>query len=174
MKKAVFLDRDGVINDCIVVDGKPYAPRTAEDFHINADIKELQRLKNLEYQLIIVTNQPDVANALVTRAFVDDLHARLRKAFPFDGIITCFHNAEADCECRKPKPGMLYEARDRFDIDLAGSYMIGDRWRDVLAGQAAGCSTIFLDHGYKEDTPTFHPDFVCGSFVSAIEWIESR
>jgi D-glycero-D-manno-heptose 1,7-bisphosphate phosphatase len=174
MNKAVFLDRDGVINRTIIKDGRPYAPRTLDDFHINPDIQQLSRLKKLGYYLIIVTNQPDVADQLVPRAFVDDLHARLRKTFPFDDIIACFHNDKDNCDCRKPKPGMLLQARDKFNIDVAGSYMIGDRWRDVLAGQAAGCTAIFIDHGYMDNAPAFHPDFICGSLVNAIEWIESR
>jgi len=174
MNKAVFLDRDGVINHTVVKDGKPYAPRTLEEFVLNPDIKELTRLKNLGYYLIIVTNQPDVANGIVTRAFVEDLHARINKVFPFDAIITCFHSDKDNCGCRKPKPGMLYQARDTFNINLAGSYMIGDRWRDVLAGASAGCTTLFLDHGYQEGAPVFYPNFTYGSLAAAIEWIESR
>lgn len=173
MNKAVFLDRDGVLNHSIIIDGKPYAPRTHEDFILNPDLQALSRLRNLGYRLIVVTNQPDVANGLVSRQFVDELHALLEKAFPFDAILACFHNAAAQCDCRKPKPGMLHQARDAWNIDLSRSYMVGDRWRDVMAGEAAGCSTVFLDYGYTEETPAFHPDFTCGSLLAAIEWIEA-
>ncbi|MGE3622607.1 MAG: D-glycero-alpha-D-manno-heptose-1,7-bisphosphate 7-phosphatase [Bdellovibrionales bacterium] len=174
MNKAVFLDRDGVLNRAIVKNGKPYAPRSLEDFILNPDMDQLIRLKNLGYRLIVVTNQPDVANGFITRQFVEALHARLRQAFPFDDILACLHGSKDGCECRKPKPGMLYRAREAFNICLANSYMIGDRWSDVMAGQAAGCATVFLDYGYKECAPEISPDYICRSLAAAIEWIETR
>jgi len=171
VNKAVFLDRDGVINHSIIRDGKPYAPRTLDEFKINPDIKNLITLKALGYKLIIVTNQPDVAGGLVTREFVGHLHALLLGAFPFDDIIACFHGEKDNCGCRKPKPGLLYQARDTFNLDLTQSFMVGDRWKDIVAGQSAGCATVFLDYGYKEEAPAFHPDFTCSSLTAAIEWI---
>jgi D-glycero-D-manno-heptose 1,7-bisphosphate phosphatase len=174
MKRAVFLDRDGVVNLSLVREGRPYAPRTIEEFKISPEIHELKRLKDLGYLLIIATNQPDVAHGLISPSFLDDAHGQLREAFPFDDIFVCPHSNKDNCECRKPKPGMIQDARDKFDIDLAQSYLIGDRWRDVLAGQAAGCSTVFLDYGYREETPEFHPNFVCDTLTEAIIWIESQ
>ncbi len=174
MTKAIFLDRDGVINKSIIKHGKPYAPTRLEEFVLDANLGELARLRNLGYKLIIVTNQPDVGNGLVTPTFVESLHAQINMIFPFDEILACYHRSQDNCDCRKPKPGLLLQARDKFSIDMTHSYMAGDRWRDILAGQAAGCGTVFLDHGYKEDAPAFQPDFTCSSLIEAIEWIEFR
>ena len=174
MNKAVFLDRDGVVNRSIIRNGKPYAPRTVDEFTINPDIKHLSALKEAGYKLIIATNQPDVANGLVTREFIGQLHTLLCDAFPFDDIIVCFHDGKDHCDCRKPKPGMLYQGRDTFNLELTQSFMIGDRWSDVLAGQAAGCKAVFIECGYTEEAPPFHPDFTCNSLAAAIQWITSR
>jgi D-glycero-D-manno-heptose 1,7-bisphosphate phosphatase len=174
MRKAVFLDRDGVLNVSLVRDGKPYAPRTAAEFQIYPDVVQLVRLRALGYLLVVATNQPDIANGLVSRDFVDGLHARLNETLPFDAILTCPHASGEGCDCRKPKAGMLYQAQAQFGIDLAGSFMVGDRWRDILAGSTAGCKTVFIDHGYAEDAPPFHPDFTCTSLGDAIAWIEKN
>jgi D-glycero-D-manno-heptose 1,7-bisphosphate phosphatase len=172
MSKAVFLDRDGVVNRSIIRDGKPYAPRTREEFILDENLGELARLKALGFRLIIVTNQPDVGNGLVTAKFLDSLHAVLYAAFPFDDILACHHRSQDGCGCRKPKPGMLLAAQQKFGIDMKHSYMVGDRWRDVVAGEAAGCATVFLDYGYQEEGPEFRPHFTCASLLEAIEWIE--
>ncbi len=174
MKKAVFLDRDGVLNHSIIKDGKPYAPRHMAEFVINPEISALSRLKELGYLLIIITNQPDVANGLATHEFVAQAHSRLCAEFPFDDIMVCFHSDKDNCNCRKPKPAMLYQARDKFDINLADSFMIGDRWRDILAATAASCKSIFIDYKYTEHTPDFTADFTCSSLLSAIDYICSR
>jgi D-glycero-D-manno-heptose 1,7-bisphosphate phosphatase len=174
MHKAVFLDRDGVVNHSIVRNGKPYAPRTMEEFVINPDIHTLSRLRNLGYRLIVVTNQPDIGNGLMPREAVDAMHAALYHAFHFDDILTCPHTAQDQCACRKPKPGMLIQSQVKFNIDLRTSYMVGDRWRDVEAGQAAGCATVFLDYGYAEQPPAAPPDFTCNSLLAAVDWIESK
>jgi len=171
MNKAVFLDRDGVLNRSLVRDGKPYAPTRIEDFEINPEIVQLQRLRDAGYLLIVVTNQPDIANGLVTRAFIDQLHTMLNATVAFDEIIVCPHSNHEGCDCRKPKPGMLFQARDRHGITMAHSFMVGDRWRDVLAGQAAGCKTVFIDGGYHEDAPAFNADYVCQTLGAAIDWM---
>lgn len=171
MRKAVFLDRDGVLNQSIIIDRKPYGPKTVEEFVLSPDLQELHKLRDLGYLLIVATNQPDVARGLISRAFVDELHARLLNAFAFDDIMVCFHRSEDHCLCRKPEPGLLYQAQDKYGIHLAASYMVGDRWRDILAGQVAGCRTVWIDHGYQEDAPDFHPDFSCVSLSEAVRWI---
>lgn len=174
MKKAVFFDRDGVLNRSLVVNFRPYGPKSVEEFVLDENIAELSRLRDLGYLLIVTTNQPDVANGIITREFVDQLHGILSDAFTFDDILVCYHNNKDACDCRKPEPGMLHQARDKYGIDLTKSYMVGDRWRDVLAGQAAGCTTLLIDHGYKEEAPDFKADFSCHSLLSAIEWIEAK
>jgi D-glycero-D-manno-heptose 1,7-bisphosphate phosphatase len=151
----VFLDRDGVLNRAIVRDGKPYPPANPDELEILPGVpKALEELKRLGYVLIVVTNQPDVARGKMRESDVASIHARMAAMLPIDDFRTCFHDTRDECECRKPRPGMLFEAATRWDIDLASSYMIGDRWRDVDAGNAAGCKVFFVDYGYDEARPT--------------------
>ncbi len=152
MRRAVFLDRDGVLTRSDVRAGKPYAPRRLEDFQLlPGALESLTGLKQAGWLLIVVTNQPDVANGTLAPHVLDAMHARLREWLPLDEICACCH-ADADgCDCRKPKPGLLLEAAVRWEIEMKESFLIGDRWRDVSAGRAAGCKTIFIDHGYTED-----------------------
>jgi len=154
VKPAVFLDRDGVINRGIIRDGKPYPPDRLEDLEILPGVPEaLERLRAAGYVNVVVTNQPDVATGKQRREVVDAIHARLRADLPIDAIKVCFHVDADGCACRKPRAGMLLDAARELDIDLAASYMVGDRWRDVAAGQAAGCKALFIDYGYAEKRP---------------------
>lgn len=170
LKPAIFLDRDGVLNTSIIKDSKSYAPRRLEDFHIFPEAAQITRaFKEAGFLVIVVTNQPDVGNGFVEQAIVDSMHVILAKTLLLDGIKVCYHPQIAGCQCRKPKPGMLLEASTEFGIDLRKSYMIGDRIGDVLAGQAAGCRTIFIDYGYAETTKeqVKLADFVVGSLQEA-------
>lgn len=169
--KAVFLDRDGVITANIERGGRPVAPTTLEEFQIlpGAD-GNVRRLKAAGFVVIVATNQPDVATGLTRREIVDAMHAEIFRRLAVDDIKVCFHTDAANCVCRKPKPGMLLEAAAERGIDLSVSYMVGDRWRDIGAGQAAGCTTIFIDYGYKQDGPC-EPDKVVGSFTDATNHI---
>jgi D-glycero-D-manno-heptose 1,7-bisphosphate phosphatase len=169
--KAVFLDRDGVITANIERHGRPVAPTTLEEFQIMPDVEDnIGRLKAAGFAVIVVTNQPDVSTGLTRRETVDAMHAELFRRLAIDDIKACFHTDAANCACRKPKPGMLLEAAAERGIDLSASYMVGDRWRDIGAGQAAGCTTIFIDYGYKQDGPC-EPDKVVGSFTDATNHI---
>ena len=141
MVKAVFLDRDGVINANLVRDGKPVAPTTLDEFRIFPDAAAAaQRLKDAGFLLIVVTNQPDVRTGLTPKATMEAMHDRIRALMPIDDFEICLHTDADNCACRKPKPGLLLQAAAKHGIDLSGSIMVGDRWRDVLAGQAAGCA----------------------------------
>ncbi len=157
MHRAVFLDRDGVLNKAIVRDGRPYAPTRLEEFEVLPRVPALlSQLKDAGLLLVVVTNQPDVATGKVPRQVVDAMHDRLKATLPVDCIKTCFCTEDSGAACYKPKPGMLLDAADELDIDLGASFMVGDRWRDVGAGKAAGCRTYFIDCGYREalrDTP---------------------
>ena len=154
MKRAVFLDRDGVINRAVVRDGKPYPPDSLEELEILPGVAEtLARLRAAGFINLIVTNQPDVATGRQRREVVEAMHAELLSRLPVDAVKVCYHVDADRCACRKPKPGMLLEAAGELDIDLPASFMVGDRWRDIAAGQAAGCKCIFLDRGYKEKQP---------------------
>lgn len=154
MKRAVFLDRDGVLNRAVVREGKPYPPANVDEMEILPGVREsLEALRAAGFLLIVVTNQPDVARGATTREAVEAINAALGQALPIDEFRTCFHDSGCGCDCRKPKPGALLAAAAVHDIDLSASYMVGDRWRDAEAGQRAGCKTILIDYGYNEKRP---------------------
>lgn len=168
-KRVVFLDRDGVINRPVVRDGRSYPPASVDDLVILDGVAEaLRRLREAGFRLVVVTNQPDVARGTQSRAAVEAIHAELRRRLPLDDIRTCFHDDPDQCGCRKPKAGLLMEGGE--DVDFAQSFMVGDRWRDIAAGVAAGCRTVFLDYGYRERQPVQF-DFKTGSLLQAAEWI---
>jgi len=174
VRRAVFLDRDGVINRALVRDGKPYPPSSADGVEVLPGVlAALHRLKAAGYLLVVVTNQPDVARGTQSRDTVEAIHARLASEVPVDEFRTCFHDDDDDCACRKPKPGLILDAARAHDVDLRASIMVGDRWRDVEAGRRAGCATVFLDYGYAERRPD-GPDLVARSLAEAAEWILSR
>jgi D-glycero-D-manno-heptose 1,7-bisphosphate phosphatase len=163
-RPAVFLDRDGVINRAFVRDGIPHPPASLAELEILPSVPQaLRALRSHGFRLVVVTNQPDVARAVSSRAAVERIHRRLSGELPLDAILTCFHDGEDACECRKPKPGMLLQAARALAIDLPQSFMVGDRWRDVEAGRRAGCRTFFVDRGYDDD-----PDGACDFRVSSL------
>ena len=171
MKKAVFFDRDGVLVRSLVRDGKPYAARTLEEFEILPESGDVTRdLAEAGFPLVVFTNQPDVGNGLVERSVVEEMNRILQQTLPLTAIKVCYHSQTEGCTCRKPKPGMLIEAAREFDLDLSQSYVVGDRWRDVGAGKAAGCVTIFIDRGYDEPLPE-NPDIVVDSLTEAADVI---
>jgi D-glycero-D-manno-heptose 1,7-bisphosphate phosphatase len=168
---AVFLDRDGVINRAVVRDGKPYPPAHVDDLEVLPGVPEaLARLKSAGFALIVVTNQPDVARGRQTEEAVQAIHDRLTALLPIDEFRVCWHDDADRCECRKPRPGLLTRA-PRYD--LARSYIVGDRWRDVEAGRAAGCrAAILIGYGYDEGL-SVEPDIRLHSLSEAADWILS-
>ena len=173
--KAVFLDRDGVINKAIVRDGKPYPPPNSDALQIIEGIPEsLKTLKEAGYLLIGITNQPDVARGKQKRETVESMHGVLLSLLPLDEILTCFHDDADQCLCRKPNPGLILEAARRYQIDLSSSFMIGDRWRDIEAGHRAGCSTILIDYHYQEKESATPPKHRVGSFNEAVKIILNK
>jgi D-glycero-D-manno-heptose 1,7-bisphosphate phosphatase len=172
--RAVFLDRDGVLNEAIIKNGKPYPPATLQELTIAADVvPALKSLKAMGYLLIGASNQPDVARGTVERSVVESLNRQLMHKLPLDEIRVCYHDDRHECSCRKPAPGILLEAAYEHGIDLEQSFMIGDRWKDIEAGQQAGCKTIFLDKKYQEPGPSKPPDFVAESLLQAAQWIKN-
>jgi len=152
MVKAVFLDRDGVINANLVRNGKPVAPTNLAEFRILPGAANAVRLlKDAGFLAIVVTNQPDVRTGLTSKATMEAMHDEIRRQILVDDFFICFHVDADNCSCRKPKPGLILDAAKKYNIDVASSYIIGDRWRDILAGQAAGCRTIFIDYGFVQD-----------------------
>ena len=171
MRPAVFLDRDGVINRAVIRDRKPYPPASVDELELLPGVTEaLAALKKGGYCLVVVTNQPDVARGTTPRATVDAMNDRLKSTLPLDGILTCFHAGADECDCRKPKPGLIMEAARELGIDRSASFMVGDRWRDMEAGRLAGCRTFFIDYGYDEKQPEAY-DFRVASLLEAAKII---
>ena len=174
MKPALFLDRDGTLNRSELRDGRPYAPTRAEDFHILPGVAEtIARVKEAGFPVIVITNQPDIASGKQSAEILDAMHARLTEELGIDDIFVCPHLDSDHCGCRKPKPGLILAAARKWDVDCSGSIMVGDRWRDVEAGKAAGCATVFIDHGYAETQPE-GADLVVSSLAEADGFIMRR
>lgn len=172
LRPAVFLDRDGVINRARVRDGKPLPPSGLEDFELLPGVAlALHDLKARGFALLVITNQPDVARGNQSRAVIDAMHESLASSLPIDDVFVCYHDDADGCACRKPLPGLLYEAERKHNIDLARSFVVGDRWRDIDAGHAAGCKTILIDYGYRERKPERPPEAVVKSLREAADWI---
>lgn len=172
--KAIFLDRDGVLNLAIVKNGKPYPPASLDELVIPPGVHPaLAALKADGFYLIGATNQPDVARGTTTRAHVEALNAKLMAALPLDEIMVCYHDDAENCDCRKPKPGLILLAAEKYNLALKNCFMIGDRWRDIEAGQQANCKTIWLDYQYDEKKPT-HPDYVTTTLEQAAQWISRQ
>jgi D-glycero-D-manno-heptose 1,7-bisphosphate phosphatase len=173
--KAVFLDRDGVLNKFFLRDGTPRPPAGLDELEVYPDAAEaLRGLKEAGYLLIVVTNQPDIARGTQTRAAVDEINAALGAELPIDEFVVCPHDDADYCACRKPRPGMVLESAARHEVDLGQSFLIGDRWRDIDCGASAGVRTVFIERGYRERAPAHAPDFVAESLGAAAEWILRR
>jgi D-glycero-D-manno-heptose 1,7-bisphosphate phosphatase len=173
LRRAVFLDRDGVLNRACVRDGKPYPPASLEELEILPGVPEaLAQLRQAGFLLIVVTNQPDVARGTQRRERVEAINEALQSALPIDEVVTSYEDGESPR--RKPNPGMLLEAAERHRIDLARSFMIGDRWKDVEAGRRAGCRTVFIDYGYRETSPVAPADFTTQQLAAAAAWVASE
>ena len=171
---AVFLDRDGVINRTTVRDGTPYPPARAEDVEVLPGVPAaLKRLARRGLPLIVVTNQPDVARGTQTRDEVEWINALLARELPeITAFYVCYHDNKDGCDCRKPGPGMLKQAAAEHGIDLRRSFLVGDRWSDVVAGAAVGCQTLLLDVPYSH-CHRCTPDHVVADLPEAAERILS-
>jgi transaldolase len=169
-RRAVFLDRDGVIVIPEMRDGRSFAPHNLEDFRLYPEARlVLDRLKEAGYLLVVVTNQPDVGKGLISHPTLDQMHDLIRRSLPIDRIEVCTHTQSENCSCRKPKPGMLLAAARECQIDLENSYVIGDRASDVEAGLAAGCETIFIDLDYVSELKPKFAHHVVRSIAEAAD-----
>ncbi len=174
-RAAVFLDRDGVLLKPVIRDGRPYPPASLEEMEIFPEAPAaLARLRERGFALVVVTNQPDVARGTQSARVLDRMHAALARALPLDDILTCPHDDADHCACRKPKPGLIEEAARRHALDPARSFLIGDRWRDIDAGHAAGCTCLLIDYGYRERAPSAAPAARVHALAEAVEWILKR
>jgi len=170
--KAVFLDRDGVLIACIVRDGRPYPPLSLEEVVILPGVTEaVRRLAAAGYTLVGASNQPDVGRGTIPREFVEAVNQHLLEQLPeIREIDACYDFNDANPR-RKPNPGMLLDAARKYGLNLAASFMVGDRAKDIEAGRRAGCRTIFLDNGYREPRPDPAADFTTHSLLEAAGWI---
>lgn len=187
-RKAIFMDRDGTLCDEVGyvnhVDRVRLLPRSAE---------AVRRANEAGFQTVVVTNQAGVARGYFEEWLIDDVHDRVRHLLAeegarLDGIYYCPHHPESrkppyrrDCDCRKPKPGMLLRARTEMGIDLEASYMIGDTVKDIAAGRAVGATPVLVLTGYgkgeleyQSHAWTVKPEFVAGDLLDAVEWILAR
>jgi D-glycero-D-manno-heptose 1,7-bisphosphate phosphatase len=173
-KRAVFLDRDGVINAAIVREGKPYPPRDVSEFSLLPGVGEACRsLREAGFYLVVATNQPDVGRGTQSRETVEEMHRMMCDELPIHRVEVCYDpGGHPPSEFRKPRPGMLLRAARELGIDLPLSFMVGDRWRDIDCGHAAGCTTIFIDQGYAESLQQ-QPHFRAVDLLSASKLILS-
>ena len=145
MKRAVFLDRDGVLNPMVERSGRWRAPLSMDMFHLYPWAAEsVARLRAAGLLTLVVTNQPELSTGELSPAVLDAMHERLRREAGVDAVYVCPHGGADRCACRKPSPGLLLQAAREWGVDVAGSFMVGDRYRDVDAGRAAGCVTILV------------------------------
>lgn len=171
MKKVVYLDRDGVINAPVIRGGKPYPPVSVADTRILDDVlQSLRLLKASGFLLAVISNQPDVARGTQTRREVEAINAFLASELPLDHFEVCYHDEADACDCRKPKPGLIYRSAQALGADPGLGFVVGDRWRDIDAGRAAGCRTVWIDRGYAERAASGY-EFRAESLLSAVEWI---
>jgi D-glycero-D-manno-heptose 1,7-bisphosphate phosphatase len=159
LKKAVFLDRDGVISQALIDDGRPYSPRKKEELFILTGVSEaVELLLSHGYLPVVVTNQPDIARGFTTFEHVSEMHKIISNRTGLQHFYVCVHDEQDKCQCRKPKTGMLTNAARELSLNLNESFLVGDRWKDIQAGQNAGCHCFFIDNGYleKRPEPPFH------------------
>ncbi|HYV60103.1 MAG TPA: HAD-IIIA family hydrolase [Acidimicrobiia bacterium] len=180
LHSAVFLDRDGVIVEARGRRGQPVPPASVADVVIPDGVDEaLNSLRADGYVLVVITNQPDVARGTTTRETVDAINEYVGDALPIDAVYTCVHDGDA-CSCRKPRPGLLLDAARDHALDLAASWLIGDRWVDIAAGRAAGVRTVLLERDYSwsptsqgHPPPGLHADAVGADVAECVAAIEA-
>lgn len=171
LRPAVFLDRDGVLNEAVVRNGKPYPPDDLRSTVVYPEAApNISRLRRAGFVTVVVTNQPDVAKGIQSKEVVDAINAYVSQQTGVDALRVCWCLEGDDCDCYKPKPGMLLKAAGEMNLDLAKSFMVGDRWRDIGAGSNAGCKTVFVDRGYGEEL-SIVPDVIVRSLSEAVDSI---
>jgi D-glycero-D-manno-heptose 1,7-bisphosphate phosphatase len=170
-RPCVFLDRDGVLNRAVVRGGRPYPPARPEDVEILPGVPEaVSLLSRAGFALVVVTNQPDVARGTTTLGEVEAINKVVGEGLAIDQFRVCYHDDKDGCDCRKPAPGLLTGAAEELNLDLTTSFMVGDRWRDIEAGNLAGCRTVWIDYGYDEKQPANYA-LRTDSLLGAARWI---
>jgi D-glycero-D-manno-heptose 1,7-bisphosphate phosphatase len=171
MRRAVFLDRDGVLNRAELRKGKLAPPCSpAEVELLPGAAAACATLRAAGYLLIVVTNQPDVSRKTQRRKTVEAINAAIRARVPLDDFRVCYHDDRDDCCCRKPRPGLLLEAAKDWEIDLRRSFLIGDRWKDIQAARNAGCRGLLVENHIREKR-LCRPHARFASLEEAARWI---
>jgi D-glycero-D-manno-heptose 1,7-bisphosphate phosphatase len=169
----VFLDRDGVLNKAIVRGGLPYSPHRVDEVAMNPSAREsVQILKNLDLVPIVVTNQPEISRGKISLEDALEINKYIADCLEISHVFMCPHDDQDCCDCRKPKPGLILAAALELNLELENSFLIGDRWKDITAGNLAGCTTIFLRNGYSEPHPS-DADYSVSSLQEAVSLLES-
>jgi len=169
--KSLFLDRDGIINKSIILNRKPYSPRSLEEFEIFEGIDLLlNQISKLGFLLIVITNQPDLATNHITKSTLNKFHQLISDKINISKFYVCEHTSLDNCSCRKPRTGLIKNAVKDYNLDLSKSYFIGDRWKDIDAANSDGIYSIFVDYNYKEKLKT-KPKKIVNSSVTACEFI---
>jgi len=172
-KRAIFLDRDGVINKVILRNEKVSSPWKAKELMILPGVKEtLKKFKAMGFLNIVVSNQPDVKRGFIKKEELFQMNEILNKNLVLDEIKICPHDDDDNCHCRKPKPGLILESARKHGIDLEQSFFVGDGWKDIEAGKAAGCKTILIKADYNKDLQK-NCDYAVNNLKEALEIIKN-
>ena len=158
MKKAVFIERDGILNEVKAGLNHQIAPLTLEELKINKAAEgPLKKLRAAGFMLIATTHQPGLSRGYQSRRELDRMHDILKRAFPLDDIAVCPHDETDHCPCRKPRPGLLIEMAFKHYLNLDHSYVVSDKWQDAEAARTAGCTSVMLESPWIGDV---HYDFM--------------
>jgi D-glycero-D-manno-heptose 1,7-bisphosphate phosphatase len=169
MKRGFFLDRDGVVNKAILLNGNPLSPRNLDELEILKGVPEaISLLKVNDLIPVVISNQPDVARNQLSLSQLKIINQEISKLTGIQHFYVCIHDDIDECDCRKPKIGLLKNAASDLDIDISKSYLVGDRWRDMSAGRQAGTTNYFIDYGYLEKGPEM-PYMKVGSLLEAVQ-----
>ena len=169
MKRAVFIERDAILNEVRTGPKHQITPLTLEEFKVNKDAEApLKKLKAAGFVLIATTNQPGLSRGYQSRRDLDRMHDLLRRTFPLDDIMICPHDESDHCPCRKPRPGLLIEAAFKWQLNLDHSFVISDKWQDSEAARTAGCTSLLLQSPWVGQV---HHDFVLPDLAAIIEKI---
>jgi len=154
MKAAAFLDRDGVLNSSIILEGVPCPPRSISEVEILPGVRSaVELLIHNDYLPIVITNQPDISRGSQSISEINKINEYIGTEVGLSSFYICPHDDEDRCLCRKPMPGLIMLAKKELGIDLSKSFLVGDRWRDIQAGQAVNLPTFFIDYSYPEFQP---------------------
>ncbi|HLP77322.1 MAG TPA: HAD-IIIA family hydrolase [Candidatus Paceibacterota bacterium] len=169
MKLAVFIERDGVLNQVRLSGQQQVSPATLAEFKINeAAAPWLARLRAADFLVLVTTNQPGIARGYLPRRELDYMHDQLRRKLPIDDLFLCPHDEADRCPCRKPKPGLLKEAKYKWQLNLDRSFVISDKWQDAEAARAAGCTSLLIKSPW---VGTVHHDFILPDLGAVVEKI---